>query len=188
MSRPSVSRAYRKGLPVSAKHGPSVNLVQEEISISNQLTEIRRALDDILRALNDPARLAEPSVSRAPTTSNSFEELKRELEKVLGDICADTLREFQRVFPKKRRFLDPRKLAVAEVIAARPRAAIADICREMDRLHERNPSQPKYYPLPSWNSRFWYEVRNSGKVKTFISKIRNDSSYVHREGQLANRP
>lgn len=149
---------------MSAKHDPPVHPVQKEISTRAQLSEISRALLDIRRAL-------------APE-SYFFEILKSELQAFRREISADYHRELQRFVPKKRRLVDPRKVAVAEVILARPRATVADVCKEMDRLHERHPSLPKYYPVPEWNTRSWSEVRKSGKVKTYVSKIRKDSSYL----------
>src|ERR1035437_3953578 len=78
--------------------------------------------------------------------------------------------------PKSRRFIDPRKKVIARLLAEYPGISAKEVCREMDKLQERNPSISAYHTLRTWPSRLWCEVYSldRNRVKAFIGKIKSN--------------
>jgi hypothetical protein len=77
--------------------------------------------------------------------------------------------------PKSRRFIDPRKQVIARILAEHPGISAKEVCREMDKLQERNPSISAYHTLRTWPSRLLCEAYSldRNRVKAFIGIIKS---------------
>ena len=96
------------------------------------------------------------------------------LEEIMKEVRAVRDELHSAVRKQQSRARDPRKQEVAKVLVANPKMKVIDVCREIDRLQERHPEQPKFRPVLSWGERLWVDAykRHKSRVQVYIAKIR----------------